>query len=528
MTVFVIDEGCIQRVWPAGSGLGESERLDGKELMMTDARRLRAPRSWLRLACIASLICGLSAMQAAMAAAVVIWLGARAGHASHDTVAMIASTRPAIVSILAAMPPRITLQKGRANGDNSGPSDELKPRGVGIIMDAGGYIITNAHVVRGSTRTVVRLHDGRAVEATVVGIDARTDLAVLRIATTNSPLPIACFAERPPPAGTRVIAIGDPFGLEGSVSAGVISGGGRAFGDTDPIDYIQHDAAVNKGNSGGPLLDEAGCLVGMNSAIPDQTSANAGIGFAIPAAVVKRVFDAVRREGQPRRAWLGVGVQQIDRALAALIGADAQGLIVTQVEPQSAAATAGLAIGDLLIAIGDVQLARVRDLSRALLWLPPGTRVALRVLRGNKPVLLELTLGGRNEPIPSDTPVEEGSPEPDAPDPAQHAPLFGLALDAPTSPLAPEGMGPSFGARISSVMPGSPAADMGLKSGDIVLAVGRMAIRDVEQARQLLAAAAGRQIALLVMRPGDRRQYVILSYAPLQTGGGTPVIGGPY
>jgi serine protease Do len=467
-------------------------------------------------------------MQAAVAGALVTWLDGTAGHARNDTVATIASTRPAIVSILAATPPQITLRKSRVNGDNGGPPNELKPRGAGIIMDAAGYIITNAHVVRGSTLIAVRLHDGRVVEATIAGIDGRTDLAVLRITTTSVPSPIACFAQRPPPAGTRVIVIGDPFGLEGSVSAGIISGNGRTFRDVDPIDYIQHDAAVNKGNSGGPLLDESGCLVGMNSAIPDETSDNAGIGFAIPAAVVKRVFEAVRRDGQPRRAWLGVGVQQMDRALAAPIGVDAQGLIVTEIEPQSAAAAAGLSIGDVLVAIGDIKLSRVRDLSRALLWLLPGTHVKLRVLRGNKALLLEVMLVDRAEPIPSDAPVDETSSEVGALDPIQQDALFGLTFDALTSPTAPDGTGASSGTRISEVRRGSPAADVGLKPGDIVLAVGRVPITDVEHARRLLAAAEGKQIALLVKRPGDRRQYVVLSYAPYRTSGSAPVIGGPY
>ena len=266
-------------------------------------------------------------------------------------------------------------------------------QGSGFIIDADGVIVTNFHVVGRADQVKVKLSDGREFDARVLGGDARTDLAVLKIDAPGK-LPFVKFAENPTiRAGEPVMAMGNPFGLGGTVTAGIVSGRGRDIGAGPADDFIQHDAAINPGNSGGPLFNVNGEVLGVNTAILSPSGGNIGIGFAIPAPVAQKIVAELREHGRVSRAFIGVQLAPVDPVLAGALGRDdGKGAVVSQVVPDSPAAKAGLRVGDVITAVDGHAVDAPRDLVRAAATASQGNRMTLSVLRrdGTKEIAVTL------------------------------------------------------------------------------------------------------------------------------------------
>ncbi|MCE3004641.1 MAG: trypsin-like peptidase domain-containing protein, partial [Xanthomonadaceae bacterium] len=324
---------------------------------------------------------------------------------------VIERVRPAVVNIatvreLRAGPGRVRME-GRAfgpGGRETAPDDPrlrelfrhffgdqapgpVGPRhaqaaGSGFVVDPAGWIVTNRHVVADATTITVTLQDGRHFDATVKGEDEKTDLALLKV-DVPQPLPAVAFGDAESARiGDWVIAIGNPFGLGGTATAGIISARGRDIRSGPYDDYLQIDAPINQGNSGGPVFDETGRVIGVNTAIFSPNGGNVGIGFAIPADTVRDVVAQLREHGRVERGWLGVEIQAVTDEIAQGLGLDAaRGALVAAVEPGSPAAAAGLAPGDVVTAFAGVPVAEVRDLTRAVARAADGERASIEVWR---------------------------------------------------------------------------------------------------------------------------------------------------
>ena len=314
---------------------------------------------------------------------------------------------PAVVNILTSKALREThpLLKDpffrRFFGDKMPPQEQMASLGSGVIVSADGYILTNNHVVEGADEIEVGLADGRKAEAGVVGTDPETDLAVIRIKEKN--LPVIVLGE-PDKArvGDVVLAIGNPFGVGQTVTLGIISALGRNNLHINHFEnFIQTDAAINFGNSGGALVDSRGNLLGINSAIYSQTGGSVGIGFAIPVSTAKMVLDAIVKHGQVVRGWIGIESQDITPELAGNfgLGRDA-GAIIAGVVRGGPADRAGIRPGDILLAVKGRKVGNTNDMMNLIAALPPGEKAAMTVLRKNRETTLAVTVGRRPRQAP--------------------------------------------------------------------------------------------------------------------------------
>ncbi len=320
----------------------------------------------------------------------------------HSFAPLIRRVLPAVVNIgveetvrgrdpLAELPPSIR-QKFR--GRLPPAVRHLRGAGSGFIIDPSGLIVTNDHVVGNADRIVVGLADGRSFPARLVGSDELTDIALIRI-DAPGPLPAVTFgSSRSLQVGDWVIAAGNPFGLGGSVTAGIVSAFGRDLGAGPFDDFIQIDAPINPGNSGGPLFDSEGRVVGMNSAIYTPSGGSVGIGFAIPAELVRRIVNELGSHGTIPRGWLGVSLD--DRSAGnPFLGAPAHGVRIVEVTPQGPAARAGLRPGDIVLAVNGTKLDSARSLQRAVALTAPGGRVDLSCVRNGHGFNLSVAVGLR-------------------------------------------------------------------------------------------------------------------------------------
>jgi S1-C subfamily serine protease len=430
-----------------------------------------------------------------------------------DVPGIAAAARPAVVTVLADTPLR--LLPGKTGGEAALAAEAgegiagLFRRGSGFVIDPAGLIATNHHVVAGAGRTAVRFADGRLADAEFAGRDPRTDLALLRV-RPERPLPALAFADS---AGVRigepVIVIGDPFGYAGSVSSGIVSGVDRTFDEVDPIGFLQHDAALNPGNSGGPALDASGKVVGINTAIPDHSFFGSGVGLAIPANEAKRILAELAARGFVERARLGVSVQALEQPLAAALGvAGRRGCVVAAVEDGSPAATAGIAPGDVIVAVDGGAVATIRDLNRALIARRPGDPLEITVARRDGEVRLRTRLDPAPPPPAAALPVAAAARAGDPP-PAEAAGL-GLAFeDQIRGKGRHDGRESRDGLRIRQVDPESLGERIGLAAGDRVLAVGSTRVDDARHFARLVDAAPG-DLALLVRRDGEGQQFIVV------------------
>ena len=376
------------------------------------------------------------------------------------------------------------------NGGSTGPEQPSRGQGSGFIISADGLILTNAHVVRDASEVTVKLTDRREFQAQVLGSDPKTDVAVLRIAAKDLPVvPLGRSADLQ--VGEWVLAIGSPFGFENSVTAGVVSAKGRSLPDDSLVPFIQTDVAVNPGNSGGPLFNARGEVVGINAQIYSRTGGYQGLSFAIPMETVLKVKDQIVTTGKVRHARLGVSIQEVNQTLADSFKLDKpEGALVSSVQPGGPAEKAGLQAGDVIRSVDGEAIVSSGDLPALIGQAMPGDTVTLSVWRHGEAVDIRARLGDASEKV-----AEVSSQKSTA-----EQGRLGLAL-RPLQPGERNEAGVATGLLVQGVQ--GPAALAGVQPGDVLLAVNGSPVSDVEQVR-LAVKKASKSLALLIQRGGDQ------------------------
>jgi serine protease Do len=383
--------------------------------------------------------------------------------------------------------------------------------GSGFIISEDGYIVTNNHVIESADEITVEFYHGGDLEARLIGRDTRTDIALLKV-DSDEPLPFVEFGDSDAAkVGDWVLAIGNPLGQGFSVSAVIISARNRTLqGSYD--DFIQTDAAINRGNSGGPLFDMEGGVIGVNTAILSPNGGSIGIGFAMSAAVVTRVVDQLREFGETRRGWLGVRIQNVDDDVAEAIGLDggARGALVTDV-PEGPAAEAGMQAGDVVLTFGGEEVDDTRELVRIVADTPVGEDVDVVVFRNGEEVTLSVEIGLLEEATLAAAP---GSP-PDATEPPQEEGVLGMTITVLTDELRAQfGLDDdAAGLIVTDVDAGSDAYAKGMREGDLITEVGQEAVSTPKEVRDRIdaAEAAGRNSILLLVRHDGQPRFVALN-----------------
>jgi serine protease Do len=388
-----------------------------------------------------------------------------------------------------------------------GGEREQRPRGVGsgFIIDTDGYIVTNHHVVDGSKSIEVQLSDGRTFQPKVIGSDAETDLALLKIDATGLPM-IPLGSSSALKVAEPVMAIGNPFGFDHTVTVGIVSGMGRFIGQGRFDDFIQTDAAINPGNSGGPLINTKGEAVGINSAIRSSSGGFQGIGFAIPVDLAKPILGQLRASGKVTRGWLGVAIQPLNQELAKSFGiSSTQGALVASVTEDSPAAKAGFKPGDVIITFDGKAVEGPRVLPALVANTPVGRSVPVVVLRDGKPQTVTVTVGNLADSQEVRAAAAEKVPE------SQGTEKLGLALQELTPELAKQlGVQSDKGVVVTEVKPDSPAAQAGLAPGDVIREINRMPVRGMQDVQRGLAGGQDpARVLLRVEREGSQRYVVI-------------------
>ncbi len=368
--------------------------------------------------------------------------------------------------------------------------------------DSGkSYILTNYHVVEDAEEIQVRLEDGREFEARIRGTDSHSDVAVIEIPTGN--LPVLQLADSNQlDVGEWVLAIGNPFGLRHTVTAGIVSATGRtSLGINDYENFIQTDAAINPGNSGGPLVNLDGQVVGMNTAIFSRSGGYMGVGFAIPSNLIRAVATQLIERGQVTRGFLGVGIQQLTPELARSFGLKQHvGILIAQVYPNSPAARAGLRQGDIILAHDGVPMKDIGVFRNRIALSPPGTLAHLKVLREGEPLELDVRIGTLEEDQFARLSKSRGAPD------------LGLSVQTITPKLARQlGVSAGEGVVVTRVQPGSIADQAGIEPGALILQVNRQPISSAADFRHALASSPNRQALLLVRHQGIQ-QFIVLGW----------------
>ena len=390
-----------------------------------------------------------------------------------------------------------------------GPTEPM-PRsggmGSGVIMDESGLILTNNHVVAGGGQVKVRLHDGREFLAKQVWTDPQTDIAVVKIVAEK--LTAAKWGDSDQTEiGDWVLALGQPFGLESTVTAGIISAKHRGLGITSRESFLQTDAAINPGNSGGPLVNLAGEVIGINTAISSRSGGNDGIGFAVPINLARWVADQLSNGGVVRRAYLGVGIQPLNASLAEKFNVQPrEGVVVTEVFPNTPADKAGLKAGDVIVQYDGQAIGSPHELQVAVERSTMGQSQKLIVMRDGK--RKELTFVPEEQPKTFGQQAAEESPVPSESTPAQSA--LGMELSTLTPEIAQRlGVPQARGVVITAITPGSPADQLELKPGMVITELDRQPVNDVEQAMKRLSNVKEDGVLLLVRSQSGSR-YLLL------------------
>ena len=403
--------------------------------------------------------------------------------------------------------PRIPFEKFFEQFGQQG-MPQAKPRGrqnmtgegSGFFISADGYAVTNNHVVDGAKTVQVTTDDGATYKAKVVGTDAKTDLALIKVESSKS-FPFVNFADREPRIGDWVVAVGNPFGLGGTVTAGIVSARGRDIGAGPYNDYIQIDAPINKGNSGGPTFNLDGNVIGVNTAIFSPSGGSVGIGFDIPAEAAKMVVAQLKERGFVERAWLGVQVQPVTAEIADSMGLKkAEGALVAEPQADSPAAKAGVAAGDVITAIDGAAIKDSRDLARKVGAMAPGSRVKMTLTRKGEVKTMDLTLAKMPEQKQAKAQGEK--------DASTDGPRLGLNL-APAKDVGGAG---SEGVAVVGVDPNGPASERGIKTGDVILDVGGKTVANVADVRKALtdARSAGKNSILLRVKSAEATRFVAM------------------
>jgi serine protease Do len=403
-------------------------------------------------------------------------------------------------------------RRGQPDGQGQGQTPNQPRRrnfslgqGSGFFISADGFAVTNNHVVDKAESVEVTGDDGKTYTAKVIGSDPRTDLALIKV-DGRSDFPFVRLADNPPRVGDWVLAVGNPFGLGGTVTAGIVSARGRDIGAGPYDDFIQIDAPVNKGNSGGPTFDVDGNVIGVNTAIFSPSGGSVGIAFAIPSDTVKTVVAQLRERGSVTRGWIGVQIQAVNRDIADSLGLKStEGALVAEPQANSPAAKAGIKSGDVIVRVNDEPVKDARTLSRRISSMAPGASVKLTVFRGGKEDVLTLTLG--ELPQERQARAETGEQEREVPG-TGGLPGTGLTL-APASRVAGAG---AQGVVVTQVESNSPASDRGFKTGDVILDVGGAAVGSPADVQKALADAksAGKRTVLMRVKSGNSTRFVAL------------------
>jgi serine protease Do len=384
--------------------------------------------------------------------------------------------------------------------------------GSGFIIDPKGYIVTNNHVVADADKVTVIFQNGSKHPAKVLGRDPKTDLALLKI-DVKQPLPYVGWGDSNAlEVGDWVLAVGNPFGLGGTVSSGIISARGRDIHSGPYDDYLQLDAAINRGNSGGPTFNLTGQVVGINTAIYSPNGGSVGIGFAIPSSLAKPVIDQLREHGKVERGWLGVQIQEVTPAIASSLGLKKpEGALVADVTKDSPAAKAGVKQGDVIVAFNGHEVHKVRDLPIIVAQTPVGEHAKVEVFRNGKTETFTVPIGL----MPENPQVAQNTQESPQPPTGERASALGLKLASLTSELrqragVPKGV---KGVVVTGVDDNSPLAQVGIEPGDVIEQVNRQPVTTPKEAAAKLDAAKsakGENVLLLINRHGTN-QFLALS-----------------
>lgn len=404
-------------------------------------------------------------------------------------------------------------QFGLPQGEGGGkemPEQEVQSLGSGFVIDPEGYIVTNNHVIDDADEITVRFQDDTQYKAKLVGRDGKTDLALLKIEAKKK-LPYVTFGDSD---GTRVgdwvVAIGNPYGLGGSVTTGIISARSRHINAGPFDDFLQTDAAINRGNSGGPMFDLDGKVIGVNTAIFSPTGGNVGIGFAIPASIVKPTIEQLKQYGRTHRGWLGVKIQHVTDEVADSVGLDkARGALVLEVTPDSPAAKAGIEAGDVILSFGGRDVKEMRELPRIVAETKIGAKVDVTVWRAERETSVSVTTGELDE---KEEPAAKADGKSDA---APHGEkLLGMTLAPLDEDLRKQFGLPkkSEGVAVLDVDASGAAASRGITSGDVITGVGQQDVASVDALKKAIETAKkdGKKYALIRVLRGKSATFVTL------------------
>jgi serine protease Do len=379
-------------------------------------------------------------------------------------------------------------------------------QGSGFVISGDGYVVTNNHVIDGASKIQVSFDDQEKIDADLVGTDPRTDLALLKIKGSKSDYPHVKFSGKEPRVGDWALAVGNPFGLGGTVTAGIVSALARDIG-SGPYDYMQIDAAVNRGNSGGPTFNLEGEVVGINTAIFSPSGGNVGIAFAVPARTATGVIEALKTKGTVARGWLGVKIQNLDEDGASSLGlGDAKGALVGEVLPNSPAGAAGLKRQDVIVSVNGEKINNSRELSLKIAEIDPDTSVDVRYWRNGKEGDLKVKLGTFPKSEDEIAAVKPGEPD--------STPAANKEIEALGLKLSSDRAGASDGVAIAEVDDDSNAAQKGLKPGDIILEVNGAAVSSPNDVQDEVKKVkdAGRSAVMLYVQSGEQKVQLAVPF----------------
>ncbi len=405
----------------------------------------------------------------------------------------------------------------RRFGGPDGFPPGLRPRGHGAVtgqgsgffISADGYAVTNNHVVDGADKVEVTTDDGKTYSAKVIGTDARTDLALIKV-EGGSNFPFAKLSEGKPRIGDWVLAVGNPFGLGGTVTAGIVSASGRDIGNGPYDDFIQIDAPVNKGNSGGPAFNTEGEVMGVNTAIYSPSGGSVGIAFSIPANTVKNVIAQLKDKGTVSRGWIGVQIQPVTADIADSLGLKkAEGALVAEPQANGPAAKAGIESGDVITAVNGETVKDARELARTIGGLAPGNAVKLNVLHKGQDKVVSLTLG--QLPNTVEAKADTDNDDRGSMTRGTDVPKLGLTV-APANSVAGAG---KEGVVVTEVDPKSAAAERGFKEGDVILEVAGKNVTNAGDVREAInsARADNKNSVLMRIKSGGSSRFVAVPLA---------------
>ena len=444
---------------------------------------------------------------------------------------MVERVKPSVISVKVTMKEKVSDASSKSDDDGEGspmerffrqfggpdgmprkPGDDgrhgMMGQGSGFFISSDGYAVTNNHVVEGADKVEVTTDAGKTYTAKVIGTDSRTDLALIKV-DGGSEFPFVKLSEGKARIGDWVLAVGNPFGLGGTVTAGIVSASGRDIGSGPYDDFIQIDAPVNKGNSGGPAFNMHGEVVGVNTAIYSPSGGSVGIAFSIPAATVKNVIAQLKDNGSVNRGWIGVQIQPVTQDIADSMGLkQAEGALVADPQKDGPAAKAGVESGDIITAVNGQSVKDARELARIIGGLAPGSAVKLDVLHKGKTQVVKLTLGQ----LPN---AQEAKADTDADrkksTEGTDVPRLGMTV-APAGKV--DGAGKQ-GVVVTKVDPKSAAADRGFKKGDVILEVAGKSVKNPGDVSEAVEAARSdkKSSVLMRLRSGDASRYVAVPLA---------------